>query len=341
MPDKAPEICIYGAGSVGCYLGGRLQATGARLHFVGRRRIRDEVAAHGLLSTDLHGAAHRVEPGGVRFSIDADAVRTADIVLVTVKSAGTDQAAQELSTRLEPGTLVVSFQNGIGNAARLRAQLPDVTVLAGMVPFNVLARGQGRFHHGSEGAVAVQADAHPRLAALQQAFTAAGLPLALHADMAAVQWSKLLLNLNNAINALSGLPLKAELSQRGFRLCLAAAQRETLDLLDAARIPLAQLTRVRPRWLPTLLSVPDWLFARLARQMVAIDPLARSSTWEDLEAGRATEVDWINGEVVRLAATLGREAPVNAALVALVKAAEAGGRRDWSAAELRQAICPR
>lgn len=331
-----PEICILGAGSVGCYLGGRLLATGARLHFVGRPRLRDEIASHGLLSTDLHGAAHRVEPGVARFSVDPDAVRDAEVVLVTVKSAATDSAAQELSMRLKPGALVISFQNGVGNAARLNAQLPGVTVLAGMVPFNVLARGQGRFHQGSEGALAVEA--HPALAPLLPVFARAGLPLARHADMRAVQWSKLLLNLNNAINALSGQPLKAELSQRGYRLCLAAAQREALALLKAANIPLARLTRVKPQWLPTLLSVPDWLFARLARQMVAIDPLARSSTWEDLEAGRPTEVDWINGEVVRLAASLGRHAPVNAALVALVKAAEAGGRRDWHAAELYQAL---
>ena len=86
------------------------------------------------------------------------------------------------------------------------------------------------------------------------------------------------------------------------------------------------------------LRLPDWLFRRVARQMVAIDPLARSSTWEDLEAGRPTEVDWINGEVVRLAETLGRTAPVNARLVALVKAAERRGRRDWNGVSLYRAL---
>ena len=338
MNSAGPEICVYGAGSVGCYLGGRLIATGARLHFIGRPWVGDELLRHGLTSTDLFGAEHRVAPGAARFSVDADAdaVRSADVVLVTVKSAATAHAAEELATRLKPGALVISFQNGIGNADVMRARLPSATVLAGMVPFNVLARGQGRFHRGSEGALAVQADS--ALAPLLPTFERCGLPLVQHVDMRAVQWSKLLLNLNNAINALSGLPLKAELSQRGFRLCLAAAQRETLLLLEEAGIPLAKLTKVRPQWLPMLLSVPDFLFRRLARQMVAIDPLARSSTWEDLEAGRRTEIDWINGEVVKLATTLGRKAPVNAALVALVKAAEQGGRRDWTASELDRAI---
>jgi 2-dehydropantoate 2-reductase len=68
--------------------------------------------------------------------------------------------------------------------------------------------------------------------------------------------------------------------------------------------------------------------------MLAIDPLARSSMWEDLELGRATEVDWLNGEVVRLAQKQGRRAPVNARLVELIREAEQGGRRDWSGPEL-------
>lgn len=88
------------------------------------------------------------------------------------------------------------------------------------------------------------------------------------------------------------------------------------------------------RWIPSLLGVPDPLFRLLANRMLAIDPLARSSMWEDLEAGRSTEIDWINGEVLKLAATQGRTAPVNARLGALVRAAERGGRRDYAGGEL-------
>ncbi len=144
-----------------------------------------------------------------------------------------------------------------------------------------------------------------------------------------MQWAKLLLNLNNSVNALSGLPLKEQLSQRSFRRCAALAQEEALALLSRAGNRVARLTPIPPALIPKLLSVPDWLFARLANQMLAIDPLARSSMWEDLEAKRTTEVDWLNGEIVRLARSQGRAAPVNARLLALVRAAEAGGERRW------------
>lgn len=336
MIATEPEICVYGAGSVGCYIGGRLQATGSRVHFIGRARQRDALLAHGIHCSDLDGAAFRVEPQQLRYSLEPAAVGSADVVLLTVKSADTDVAGQELASRLKQGAIVVSLQNGLRNADQLRRWLARHPVLAGMVPFNVLARGDGQFHHGSSGQLAIEDQ--PATAALTAVFARAGLPLAVHADIRAVQWSKLLLNLNNAINALSGQTLREELSQRDFRRCLAAAQAEALALLAAAGIPLAQLTKVRPQWLPSLLRLPDFLFRRLARQMVAIDPLARSSTWEDLEAGRHTEVDYINGEVVALAATLGRQAPVNARLVQLIRAAEAGGRRDWQAAELYRAV---
>jgi 2-dehydropantoate 2-reductase len=252
-------------------------------------------------------------------------------VLVTVKSAGTEEVGRHLARLLKPGAVVISFQNGIHNAEVLRAANPGATVITGMVEFNVINRGRGAFHHGTEGGLDV--NTHTALAPFLPAFEAAGLPLRQHDDMAGVMWAKLQLNLNNAINALAGVPLKEELAQRAFRRCIALAQQELLDLLDAAGIAPARI-KLPPKLIPKLLTVPDFVFARLAGKMLAIDPLARSSMWEDLQAGRATEIDWLNGEVVKLAASLGRSAPVNGKLVALILEAEKGGRRDWTGEEL-------
>ena len=332
MGAARPLVAVLGAGSIGCYLGGRLAASGARVTLIGRPRIAEQIATHGLHLSDWLGADLHLAPGQIDYATTPEAARDAALVLVTVKSAGSAEAAAQLSGVLAPGTLVLSFQNGLHNAEVLQAGLPQQTVLTGMVPFNVLARGEGRFHQGTEGVL--EAAEHPALAPFLPLFAAAGLPLKLHADMLPVQWAKLLLNLNNAINALAGVPLKEELGQRAFRRCLALAQRETLGLLDAAGIAPAQLTPLKPHWIPTLLGVPDFVFRKLAGKMLAIDPMARSSMWEDLEAGRTTEVDYLNGEVLRLAASLGGSAPVNAALVALIRAAEQGGRRDWSGPEL-------
>ncbi|MGZ0147906.1 2-dehydropantoate 2-reductase [Kribbella sp. WER1] len=321
-------IAVYGAGGIGCYVGGRLAATGAAVTFVGRPRVAAEVAAHGLRLTDYLGADLRVSE--VAFATSPEAAAGADLVLVTVKSAATAQAAEELAEVLAPGAVVVSFQNGVRNAEVLRSRLPG-RVVGGMVPFNVLNRGGGVFHQGTEGKLDVQRD--PALAQYSEAFERAGLPLTQHDDILPVQWSKLLLNLNNPINALSNLPLRDELSQRAYRRCLAAAQAEALELLAAAGIRPAQLLAVPMERFPSVLRLPDFLFRRLAAKVLAVDPLARTSMWEDLEAGRPTEIDYLNGEVVRLATSLDRTAPVNARLVALIREAETA-RRSWSGPEL-------
>ena len=324
----AAEICVFGAGSIGCYVGGRLAAKGSAVQFIGRPRLSQELTASGLHLTDWEGADLRVAAQDVRFATTPQAAAEADLVLVTVKSAATDEVGAELAEVLKRGAVVVSFQNGLHNAEVLRRRLTRHTVLTGMVPFNVLNRGGGAFHHGSEGKLEVEE--HPAMEPFLAAFEKAGLPLEQHAQMLPVLWAKLLLNLNNAVNALSNLPLKEELSQRAYRRCVAMAQEELLALLDTAGVKPAKLTPLPPHWIPKLLGVPDFLFRRLASQMLEIDPLARSSMWEDLQAGRKTEVDYLNGEVVKLAYTQGKHAPVNARLMSLIHQVENGGQREWS-----------
>jgi 2-dehydropantoate 2-reductase len=327
------RIAVFGAGSIGCWVGGRLAAGGAEVVLIGRPRVMDEVAQHGLRVSDLDGYDRSVS---VETATSPDAAMGAAIVVVTVKSAGTAEVARALDAVLPAGAVVVSMQNGIRNAGVLRDALAECHVLAGMVPFNVVRRTPGAYHRASAGTLMIERSPHG--APLVAAARAAELAIEERDDMTAVQWAKLVLNLNNAINALSGQPLAVELAQRDYRRCLAAAQREALTVLAAAKQPLAKLTAVPPRWMPRLLSMPDRVFRRVARRVVAIDPHARSSMWDDLEAQRPTEIDYIQGEIVALAATLGVDAPINRRLVGLVRGIEAGERRTFTPAELRTAL---
>jgi 2-dehydropantoate 2-reductase len=329
-----PRIVIYGAGMIGNYLGGRLQAH-ARVRFIARPRVAATLKEHGLTVSDLNGHRQHIAPDALDVHTQPDAAREADLVLVTVKSSATMDVGHELSEVLAPGTPVISFQNGVRNAAELRASLPGHSVLAGMVPFNVTQPEPGHFHQGSSGELMVE-----RAAALEPfraAFAGAGLALQAQDDMQAVLWAKLLMNLNNPLNALSGLPLRDELAQRSWRRCLALLQREGLCVLEAAGIRPAQLTPLPTRWIPAVLSLPDALFQRLAKRMLAVDPLARSSTWDDLQSGRRTEVDYINGEIVALAASKGLRAAANARVVALIRDAERSYLR-WEAEALLKTL---
>lgn len=329
--NAGPRIVVFGAGSVGCYVGGRLLAAGANVVMVGRPRLRAVFDERPLRLTDYQGFSAETRLTPEQYTDDPAVAATADLVLITVKSAATAEAAETLADLLPAQVPVVSLQNGISNADTLRAKLPNATVCAGMIPFNVVQKEPGHFHHGTEGHLMAARDA--RLEPFLPIFERSGLPLELRDDMTAVMWSKLLLNLNNPINALSNVPLLEELSDRDYRRCLAMAQRETLQLMQRAGIDAVQLTALPMRLVPVVMSLPDWLFSRLAKRMLEIDPIARSSMWEDLEAGRPTEVDWINGEVVRLAERLDRSAPVNRRLTELVHACEQT-RRRWTGEEL-------
>ena len=150
-----------------------------------------------------------------------------------------------------------------------------------------------------------------------------GAEMSEHPDMPSVQWGKLLLNLNNALNALSGQPLIVQLSDRRWRRLLAAQMREALAVLQAANIRPARMEGVAPAMIPRILRLPDWLFRRIARRMLAIDPQARSSMWEDLDRRRTTEIDYLQGAILGLAAQKGVAAPTTERVVRLVKQAEA------------------
>jgi 2-dehydropantoate 2-reductase len=178
------EICIYGAGSVGCYVGGRLAATGSAVSFIGRERIARELNAHGLHVSDWRGADQHVSASALRFATTPELVSAANLVLVTVKSAATESAGRELAPMLQPECVVVSFQNGLHNAEALRTLLPRHTVLAGMVSFNVVNRGAGNFHAGSEGGLEVERNAS--LAPFLSGFERAGLPLIQRGDIESV-----------------------------------------------------------------------------------------------------------------------------------------------------------
>lgn len=314
-------VAVMGAGSVGCFVGGRLQAAGGRVHFVGRPRVLNALRAEGLNLTDCD-SQHVALPAN-RLQLHEEVPADAALVLLCVKNGATAEAAAQLAARLAPGTPVLSLQNGVTNHQVGAQAAPGLTWIPGMVPFNIAELGPGRFHRGTEGQLAAQD--HPALRPWLPLFEAAGLPLALHADLAPVQWGKLLLNLNNPINALSGLPLRAQLLDRDYRMVLAALQDEALGILRAAGIRPARVTPLPPALLTLVLRLPTWLFKRVAARMLKIDDKARSSMAADLALGRPTEVDALCGAVVRLARDHKLKAPLNARMLLLLSSAPAGG----------------
>jgi 2-dehydropantoate 2-reductase len=131
-------------------------------------------------------------------------------------------------------------------------------------------------------------------------------------NIAGVQWGKLLLNLNNAINALADLPLRQQLKQRAWRMLFADQMAEGLAAIKAAGITPVSSTPIPASWTPHLLRLPDAVFGVLM--------------WEDLQRGRRTEIDYLQGVITAIADRHGLHVPLSRRIVTLIRSAEASGK---------------
>ena len=307
---------VFGAGSVGCYVGGMLAANGQSVDMVGRPAMSARLASAVSLSR-FDGLEREVAATEFGFSTHAGILDESDVIFVCVKSGDTVEAGRVLSDVVKPGAVLVSLQNGVSNAQVLRETCPGATVLAAMVPFNVTRTGDNRFHCGTQGRIVIE-DGGAAAGDIARRLTAAGVAAQTNREIEAVLWAKLLMNLNNAINVLSGLPLKRQLSDRKYRRALALSVAEALKVLGKARITPAGIAKVSPKRIPFLLRLPNWLFSIAAASMLRIDEKARSSMADDLESGRKPEIDFINGEIVRLGSKVGVPTPFNSRIVEAV-----------------------
>lgn len=329
------HFIVHGAGAIGCYVGGRLAAGGRLVTLVGRPPLIADIQRHGLRVSDVDGYQSQLEPGTLRLSASlVDVPLTPDcVVLLCGRGGATESAALELSVCCPPGTLVVSLLNGVDNLARIMAIAPRMKTIAGMVACDVVQPNPCHVHRATSGKFYLAR--HPVTREMALLMDACGLPTELADDMHAVQWGKLLLNLNHPVNALSGLPLRAQLLDRDYRRVLADLQEEALAILRRAGMRPAQIAPVPPHLMPRLLRLPNWLFRLIAARMLRMDPNARSTMWDDLQQGRFTEIDELCGMVVRLANQHGMQAPRNAAMCKLIASHHKGAR--LSGAEIRSA----
>ena len=320
--DSERPIVIAGAGSVGCFAGGMYAAAGRRVALLARPRVIDEIERNGLRLTSFDGIDRAIAADRLVLSDNPQIFGDAAAVLVTVKSADTAAIADLIARHAPADAVVVSLQNGIGNVSVLRQRLPERRVLAAMVPFNVIALGDGRFHRATSGDIAIEQDD----ARTSNRLSVSGLDMRPASDIVGLQWGKLLVNLNNALNALSGLPLRQQLAQRAWRMLFADQMAEGLAAVRAEGIRPVSPTPVPLGWTPPMLRLPDAVFAVLLGRTMKIDPEARSSMWEDLQRGRRTEIDYLQGVITGIADRRGLQLPLSRRIVALIKRAEAEGK---------------
>ena len=296
------RVAVVGAGAVGCYYGGMLARAGAPVTLIGRPAHVDAMKRDGLRITTAAFDEHvRVES-----STDIAAVAGAGLVLVCVKSTDTESTAMELAAHLAPDAVVLSLQNGVDNAPRMQAVLGR-PVAPAVVYVATEMDGPGHVRHNGRGELVIASDIHTGLdsAAIVALFARAGVPVELSDNVVGALWGKLLLNCGyNAISAITDIPYGRMVALPGLARTVHDAVVECLAVAAALEV-----------------VIPGDAWASVERIATSM-PGQVSSTCQDLRRGKPTEIDHLNGYIVREGERLGVATPLNRALWALVKALE-------------------
>ncbi len=331
-------VGIFGAGSIGAYLGLRLSAGGHPVVMLGRARSVEQ--APQMCALDLDGRVARATDA-LTVTAKAEDLGQTQVCLLTVKTKDLPQAAETLEAVLPDDAIVVALQNGLRSVSILKEAGLTKAVVPGMVTFNVVRKEQGDeiiYQKATSGPVMAGAAEHAQLRALVTSFAQVGEVFALRTDIEAIQAGKLLLNLNNGLCAVLNCSIAQLVSTPIGRGCLADCIGEGRRVFAKAGRPARAIGLLSPPLVERALRLPDWIFFRVAKKMITIDPQAKPSTLVDLLAGRRTEIDALNGEIARLGQAHGCPAPKNSFVTARVHQLEDGEESFLSFAELRAAF---
>ena len=299
-----PRIAVVGAGAVGGYFGGMFARAGAPTVFVGRRHFADALNSRGLVVDKSQG----LERIRAKATTEMSAVRDCSLILFCVKANDTQEAANQMAPFLRPDATVVCLQNGVDNADQVRAAA-NVVVLPAAVYVAVSMPEPGRVKHLARGDLIIGPPSE-KTTEVANLFIDAGIPCRISDNIEGELWVKLLCNC--ALNAISALGhvRYGEIAQNSDALLL--MQHIVDEVLAVGRGGGIVLPGIRDRESGMAAAM------EIATQMAD----ALSSTAQDLNRGRPTEIDSLNGYIARLGGKLGIPAPVNHALFTLVKLAE-------------------
>lgn len=308
------KICVLGAGALGCAIGGALTEGGHEVWLVNRNPAQvNAMRSHGLIRR-VNGVDSRL---AVRATLDcrdiAASSGTMDLVIVLVKSFHTSEAIRSALPIVGEHTVVMSLQNGLGHEAVLADVVGRSRVLAGKTYTGGMMLAPGHIIAGTQGKETLigELDGHlsERVQRIADVFNHAGLVTTISQNMVGVMWDKLLVNVaTGALSAITRLSYGELYQVPEIEACAIAAVAEAMAVAQASGIAL-ETTDPRVPWLKAAAGLPYEF---------------KASMLQSLENGSITEIDDVNGAVVRQGAQWGVPTPVNQALVACVKGIERG-----------------
>ena len=320
------RVAVIGAGAVGGLLAALLDRAGHDVTVTARGAHLVAIRADGLVLDGGYGS-HVARVDAAETLAEARS-ETPEFAILATKAQDADAALRANAAALQGVPLLV-VQNGLGGIRVAHEVLPQAPLLGGLALFATSYLAPGRITvTAALPLVLGAADGTPR--AVLDAVAAVlreALPIEIVESLEGAQWTKLLVNHVNALPAITGLSVQQTVADDGLRRVLAGSLRETVRIANRIGIRFTGLQGI-PGWiLPWLGRGPLWVAERLpillARRMGDVPNPA--STLQSIRRGQLTEIDFLNGAVVRVAREHGLDAPINAALVELVHEVERTG----------------
>jgi 2-dehydropantoate 2-reductase len=325
-PAPAPPLrfLFFGAGAVGSLLGARLARAGSEVTLVGRASHVEAVTRDGVRMV----SAGKVISQSVRSARPtiAEAVGPFDYVFLTVKGYDTLDAIEQLQLVLRPGTILGSFQNGVGNEEAIAAALPEQALLAGSltVPVSLDEPGTIQLHSRRGGLALAPVSPEVNVGPLVRKLRDSGFKARRYTDFRAMKWSKLLFNLlGNAQSAILDLPPSHIFADSELFRYERAAFREATAVMDRMRIAVVALPGLPAPSLRRAMGLPALLAQMLLEpRLGGARGNKMPSLWWDLSRGKGrTEAAFLNGAVVDAGRRYDVPTPVNSVLWAILEKA--------------------
>jgi len=300
------KIAVMGAGAMGSLFGGLLAEAGedVTLIDVWKEHV-DALNARGLRITGISGD-RAIE---VNSTTDPGKVGSVDLVIIFVKSYDTAEAARDALPMASDETVFLSLQNGLGNIDKTAEAAGKHRIIRGVTAQGSTMMGPGEIYHAGQGPTVIgelDETSTERVERIAKAFNHAGIHTEISSNIMGAIWSKVLVNVGiNPITALTGLRNGELLDHQEIRQVMKRAVEEAMMVAQSLGIEME-------------LDNPVEKVYKVAEATAA----NRSSMLQDVERGRKTEIDALNGAIVELGRRIGVDTPVNATLVAAVKGLE-------------------
>ena len=305
MGGKNIKIAILGAGAIGSLFGALLWESGEDIVLIGRKKHVEAIRSRGLKISGISGE-RIVKPKAVTTTQEVGKV---DLIIISVKSYDTEQAAKDALNMVHPDTVVLTIQNGLGNIEKLSEIIGEKHVIGGVTMQGSTFTKPGEIYHAGKGPTIIgelNGEITDRVKRIAETFNKAKIETKITRNIRGVLWDKIIINTGiNALTAITRMKNGELLKIPEIKNTMIEAVKEAVNVAKALNIKL---------------EVKDHV--KRVIEIAEATANNKSSMLQDVERGKRTEIDFINGAIVKLGKKLGIETPVNETLTALVKGIE-------------------